>query len=306
MIPAIIQWVERPAQRARRHPLLGYFVLAFGVTWAWHTVFLGVLELPFESPVMGIGAFAGPTLAAFVMAGLADGRPGVRGLLRAYVAWRASPWWYLVAIAGLPVLFLLVMLALQPAAIGSFRPPTTAFLISALGLYPHILLLGGPLAEEPGWRGFALPRLERRFGPLPGTLLLGALHAAWHLPLYLYVPGYNMAPPEPVGTAVSFAVFSVGIAGLTVIFTWMYNSTGGGLPLMILLHASVNTAGLLPTLFPDLAPEGSDVVRTVALVGVAVLLAVVTRGRLAWPRAERHRPGVPDRAQPRRTARSDR
>ncbi len=111
-----------------------------------------------------------------------------------------------------------------------------------------IFLVGGPLAEEPGWRGFALPRLEERFGPLVGTLLLGTLWGLWHLPLFLFTPGYNGAGTGLVGISLPFLAFVIGEVALAVIFTWVFNNTHGSLLLTMLLHASANTA--IGTVFP--------------------------------------------------------
>jgi uncharacterized protein len=266
----------------KRHPLLWYFLLAFGLTWMCHTLVLGILRLPFDGGAAGLGSFAGPTLAAFAVTALAEGKQGILDLLRRYVRWRVSPVWYLVALLGIPALFLLGVLVQQPAAIGSFRAPTLAVVLSSLAIYLHILVLGGPLGEEPGWRGFALPRLQRRFGPLRGTLWLGVLHGVWHLPLYLYVPGYNRAEPGLLGAASSFGTFLIGAIALSVVFTWMFNNTRGSLLPAILLHASINTAGMFMQLFPGISPAQPDLVRPVALVAVALVIVAATRTRLGY------------------------
>lgn len=272
----------------KRHPLLWYFLLAFGLTWMCHTLVLGILRLPFDGGAAGLGSFAGPTLAAFAVTALAEGKQGILDLLRRYVRWRVSPLWYLVALLGIPALFLLGVLVQQPAAIGSFRAPTLAVVLSSLAIYLHILVLGGPLGEEPGWRGFALPRLQRRFGPLRGTLWLGVLHGVWHLPLYLYVPGYNRAEPGLLGTATSFGTFLVGAIALSVVFTWVFNNTRGSLLPVILLHASINTAGMFMQLFPEISPAHPDLVRPVALVAVALVIVAATRTRLGYAGTAAH------------------
>jgi membrane protease YdiL (CAAX protease family) len=72
-----------------------------------------------------------------------------------------------------------------PGAAASFDPLTPAKWLSYLWLFPLVIVVGGPLFEEIGWRGFALPRLEQQWGPLGGTVILGLLWAAWHYPQYL-------------------------------------------------------------------------------------------------------------------------
>lgn len=281
---------ESPSGRAgrlrsmiRRYPLTSFFAVAFAGTWAVNGVVLGVLDMPITAPLAAVGPFAGPTLAAFVVLGLTGGADGVRALLRGYLRWRVSWRWYPIAILLMPALTLVAVLVEHPDAFTGVHPPTAGVVLSAATGYLQILALGGPLGEEPGWRGFALPRLMRRYGPLPGTLVLGALHAMWHLPVYLLMPGYNRSAPGPLGTAVSFGLFVVGVLALTVVFTWVFNNTRGSLLLAILLHASVNSAGIAIALFHGSPEPPSDAARTVILVAVAVGIIAFTRGRLGYP-----------------------
>lgn len=270
----------------RSHPLSGFFLLAFASTWVWEVLVFGVLGLPMGNAALTVGSFVGPTLAAFLMAMLTEGRTGVRRLLRRYVRWRFSPLWYPVVLLGLPLATLLGLL-IRPGALTAFQTPTLAFGLSYLAVYLLILVFGGPLGEEPGWRGFALPRLQHRLGPLPGTLVLGALHALWHLPLYLLLPGYNGAPADLPGAGVSFGLFLVGVTAEAVLLSWVFNNTRGSLLPVMLLHASANTLGVLvmevfPTLEMDLV-----LARLPVQVAVALLIVVATRGGLGYQRYRR-------------------
>ena len=142
------------------------------------------------------------------------------------------------------------------------------------------------MGEEPGWRGFALPRLEQRSGPLVGTILLGVLWGLWHLPLFLLVPGYNGAGTGFVGILIPFVAFVILVIAYTVVFTWVFNNTRGSILLAILLHASINTAvGMVPSLFPSLGGALlSALSKLLAWVVLAVLLIAATRGRLSYQR----------------------
>jgi membrane protease YdiL (CAAX protease family) len=159
-------------------------------------------------------------------------------------------------------------------------------LLDYLIVYLATLVFGGPLGEEGGWRGFALPHLEQLSGPLVGTLLLGVLWGLWHLPLFLLVPGYNGAGTDFVGIMIPFVAFVISVIAMTVLFTWVFNNTRGSILLAILLHASINTAPLmLLLLFPSL--EGTllfSLSRLLAWVVVALLLIGATRGRLSYQR----------------------
>ena len=269
------------ARLLRNHPLAGYFLIAFALTWLWEILALVIFHLP-PFLVLVPGAFVGPTLSAFLMTTLIEGKAGVFRLLKRYILWRV-PWrWYLVALLMMPALFLLSMLIL-PGALTTFQAPTAAFGLSYLGVYLNIFFLGGPLGEEPGWRGFALPRLQQRSGPLLGTLILGVLHGLWHLPLYLLIPGYNGTGPGWLGIGIPFALFVASVMMLTVIFTWVFNNSRSSLLLMMLLHASVNTASQLLRLFPSVAPALQfDLIHLLILAIVALCIIIATSGRLSY------------------------
>jgi membrane protease YdiL (CAAX protease family) len=265
----------------RRRPLTGFFLIAFGSSWAWLGVTLGVLGLPAIGAVATVATFVGPTLAAVVCSAAVGGRAGVLALLRRYVLWRVAPRWYLLAVLCWPVVFLGAAAAARP---GAFQPPAPAFLLGFLGAFGFVLVLGGPLGEEPGWRGFALPGLQRRLGPLAGTLLLGTLHGLWHLPVYLLVPGYNGAPGDLPGILGAFGRFVAAVAVGAVLITWVFNNTRGSLLPVVLLHASTNTAGVLPMeLFPGLVLD-LEAIRSAAQLAIAVAIVLLTRARLSYDR----------------------
>jgi membrane protease YdiL (CAAX protease family) len=285
--------VHDPTRRAgltRRHPLLCFFALAYGLTWlAWLPYVLstnaGLGLLPLRIPellggtqTLGLvpGAYLGPITSALIVTATAEGRAGLRRWGRRLVRWRVGWPWYAVALLGVPAVLVATTFVL-PGAWHHPRLPTAGIL---LGYLPMLLLqfVTTGVAEEPGWRDFALPRLQQRLGPLGGTLLLGVLWGGWHLPLFLTswagwpdVRWYD--PVEFVATAVA----------LSIPITWLFNRTGQSLPLVMLLHANVNTVFSLgwPALFPALdAFHDSLHVLLIACALIAVPLIVATRGRL--------------------------
>jgi uncharacterized protein len=162
----------------RRHPLIAFFVLAYAFSWwPWPLYALGL------SPGAIVGF--GPFLAAVVVLALAGGKAGVMILLRRMVRWRVAPLWYAAALL-LPVAIALGATVLN-VLLGA-RPPSSA----ELGVWPRLiptyflllLIPGiGGAWEDPGWRGYALPKLQVGRTALLASLILGVVWAFWHLPL---------------------------------------------------------------------------------------------------------------------------
>jgi membrane protease YdiL (CAAX protease family) len=239
-------------------------------------------------PLFALKPFVGPFLAAFVMTRLVDGQAGVARLRRRLVDVRAGWQWYLLILLAVPGLFLLGI-AVQPSAWASFAGfpggRLTGYLVFYLVNFVLVFFLGGPLGEEPGWRGFALPRLQRSYGPLWGTLLLGVVWAFWHLPDFL-----TRAQGGGPGTGwreffTNLPIFVLLVLALTVIMTWVYNHTHGSLFIAVLLHASINTAGILPELFHAPGIPTMTMTNVAMLVGLAVpalLIVLLSRGQMGY------------------------
>jgi membrane protease YdiL (CAAX protease family) len=242
----------------RRHPLLWFFVLAYALSWwPWPLYLLGVAG----SPIVSFGPF----LAAVVVLASTHGKRGVLGLLRRMVHWRVHPVWYVVALL-LPVA-ISGTAALLNVSLGA-QSPSAAELGAWPGLLPQFLLLllvpgiGGTW-EEPGWRGYALPVLQARRSALLASLILAPLWALWHLPLIVY--GFIL---------LSDPLF---VVAFTVMFTWLFNNTGGSVLIAMLMHAMINTGGFFTAMF-----SGADSVRQGWLLvalwwAVAIAVVIVTR-----------------------------
>ena len=266
-----------------RHPLLAYFVLAFACAWLISLPALlsqnGFAVLPFALPwvpFQTLGAFA-PLLAAFLVTAATDGRAGVNDLLRRIVRWRVGLGWYLLALGGYLLFDLLVGLIVpETGAVGAFIEKwPLLFTLYLPAVFTSELLQ--PIGEETGWSGFAVPRLQTKFGPLVGATILGVAWATWHLPAYFVSDG-GMGSFDPIG----FVIFALIVAPLTrILWTWVYNRTGGSIVIAILLHAASN-ANLLQVQQQILPPAPPEV--GLAAIGLylvaAVLVIAFTRGKL--------------------------
>jgi len=266
-----------------RHPLVSFFVLAYAGTWLFELPYVlsgdGSGLLPYRSRLLAwtlpVSIFMGPFLAAFVMTGATEGREGVGRLLRRFVLWRPGFRWYLFALVGIPVLVVLSVTAM-PGVLESFQGHGALAPLPLLGVFVYVIFLGGPLGEEPGWRGFALPRLQSLHGPLVGSLILGPLWGLWHLPLF-WTPWNKL-------TAFNVVVYVLVTTSLAIMYTWAFNKTKGSLLIAILIHAAFNwTTVAVAPLFP--APILSDYGLLPILGGFgafAVGLIALTRGRLGY------------------------
>ncbi len=274
-------WIER-------HPIAAYFLWAFAGTWLFLLPGvlgqngLGLLPFTLSMPVFVIlfilGDFAGPTLAAIVITKKTEGPSGLRAFFRRYAQWRVGVGWLLVAVLGYPLLYLVtasIWLGAAPwrALAAQWQLIFTLYLPGLL-IFPALITWG----EEPGWRGFALPRLQAAYGPVVGTVILGTLHSVWHLPAML-IPAFWGGPFTLTGLAIN--TFSIVV--LSLIWTWIFNNAKGSILIAVLVHASGNATGsLMQKLVPSPPLEGRAY--PYAFAAVCLLVLVFTRGRLSYQR----------------------
>lgn len=273
----------------RSHPLISYFFLAYAGMWLLVApLVLDTFEMIQLSDGMSLLLFAlsslsGPTLAAYVVTGVLEGKAGMGRLFRRTFQFRAGLQWYAVALFVFLSIWLAAYSFLYNGAPLAALAANPSLLISTF--LPGVLLglLIPSIGEEPGWRGFALPRMQAAYGPVLATILLGTLHGVWHLPA-LFTP---LLGPFTVD---GFLVFVLTAAAGTFIYTWVFNNTRGSVWIAMVMHAASNAASQLVT---ALIPE--DVVLTgwmklladgwinVIVFGlVAFGLVILTRGTLGY------------------------
>lgn len=269
----------------KSHPLIAYFSLAYALTWVLIVPIMlsqrgfGILSLP--DPLLLIfflaSTFSGPLPAALIMTSLIDGASGRQRLLRRMFQWRVSLGWYLLVLLAFPLAFLigltltsgmtpLVTLVQKWPLILTYYLPTAAIGI----IFPG-------LGEEPGWRGFALPRLQERYGPLIGSLVLGSLHGLWHLPVY-FIPGTILDGPFNL---TFFVANTCSIIALTIIWTWLFNNANQSVFFAMFVHGVSNaTSGLIPRLMGNTVSDPWFGFKVVAVWALFIIL--FTRGRLGY------------------------
>jgi membrane protease YdiL (CAAX protease family) len=264
-----------------------FLILVYGITW---TLFLpsilsenGIGLLPFAIPItpfLLLGVIFGITLPVYIVTRVTRGKEGVRELRRRYTHWRVSIGWYLLAIFAPPIT------ALLGASLYLGTGPLTAFAdrwqLLFTVLLPEILMFAVliNLWEEGGWTGFLQPRLQERHGPLAASLMVAVAWALVHVPLMFVVGGLGEGRITP-DRYWFYLAYLFGIAPpVRVLVTWFWNSTGGSVIIVALLHAAWNTtAGEKFT--PEFVPGDPIWVYAVYAV-LAVIVIALTRGRLAY------------------------
>jgi membrane protease YdiL (CAAX protease family) len=229
------------------------FVLAFLATSALYFICLPYASsLPLAASPLGWGMrallFAA---AALVIASVLGGNASLRRLFFPRGGTRSHWGWYLAALLVYPLVLLagLGLSAGTGQAIQISLPEGGAGILalSVAASFVYIFMFGGPLNEEPGWRGFALPQLQRSFNPLSATLILGAVWGVWHFPMHLngFYPSAGLA-----GLPGELALRVITTVLVAFLYTWFYNKTGGNVLVCMVLHASFNTASAFLSVSP--------------------------------------------------------
>lgn len=226
---------------------LRFFALTYLLSWLiWiPLVFahfgIGPLRVPegLSSAIRLLGVLM-PAAAALTLTAAGGGRPAVRQLLARLLVWRVHPGWWLAAVGLFPALLLAA--ALLNRWLGG-QPIPEAEPGGFVALLMYIVMLAvASLGEEIGWRGVALPTLQRKHSPLRSSVLLGFLWSTWHLPFWLLLDSFDQFGPGYI------ALNYLGILPMTAFITWFFNGSRSSLLLPVAFHLSFNilNVALLP------------------------------------------------------------
>jgi CAAX protease family protein len=273
--------------------LPAFFGLAYFLTWAllapWFYLYSVVLHhsipwwLWLLAPFAYLGAVA-PSLAGLVTTARTEGRDGVRRLVRSLVNARLPLRWYLFTLV-LPLAVTVLSIVIWDRNLARWQAFSFGSFLGNLPVAYALALPFGPLGEELGWRGYALPRLLARFGPVAATLIIGVMWTFWHIPMMLWMPGASI-PAYMQLTTFSVAVYLCQITAQSAIMTFIYVRTGGSVLLAVLAHLAFNTAGAI--MFAGLPPFSLDQIRQIYLVKIGVL-GLVGLACLLWASREHRR-----------------
>jgi membrane protease YdiL (CAAX protease family) len=252
---------NKPRYRISFLSILPFLIITFIITWAVIGLYIlmpermtGLFgELSGNHPLFFLAVWA-PAIAAISIVFIKSGFFGLKSFLSRILIWRVHFAWYLFLLIGMPVLFYL-----GAALNGSlFDNP---FPLESLKTLPLIMLLSmikGPI-EEFGWRGFALPLMQRKFAPFWASIILGIIWGIWHIPAFL-ASGTQQS-------SWSFMPFFLGTITISVVITALFNSSKGSLFITALFHFQ-----LMNPIWPDAMPYD-----TYLLMVVAIIIVVIKR-----------------------------
>lgn len=222
----------------KQNSLAVFFLLTFAIAWVmWIPAARASLNgessvLGPDNPLLGQFGRLAPGIAAFLVTAALAGRRGIRDLVRPAGIWRVSIGWYAVALLFQPAILLLARwldaLLGMPSSPSALQNPMPYPILCVIPVM-LIFSLPGAFGEEVGWRGFALPRLQNRVNSVGASIILGIAWGTWHIPLLVY---YGQTGPGELLLSV------VNMIPVCILFTWLYNGTGGSLLLVTLLHWS--------------------------------------------------------------------
>lgn len=218
----------------RKAPITFYFFLAYFFTWIFHLSIplLGIeFSVSFSNPAVYLYLIGllGPLLSSVFVETKVNGKAGLKKLLKSGTKWKFSLKWYAFAILSVPIL-MFINIALNT---GEFPVKKEYLNFSLIPLVAQIWIVVG---EEYGWRGFALPRLQKRWGTIGASILLGLLWACWHLPLFFIIgsPQYTSVFLEDFFNYLLILIF------WSLIMTMLFNRSKGSVLICFIFHAFVN------------------------------------------------------------------
>jgi membrane protease YdiL (CAAX protease family) len=277
------------SSRVSAHPLIAFTLLAYGISWLLLLPLMlsGQAHSTFGLLLVIASAF-GPTAAGAIVTAMRKGVSGLRQWLGRITTWRIHLRWYGLALL-LPVLIIAlgygIYLLLGGAPLTDWRAPSP--LIYAATVLFIALLAGGQ--EEVGWRGFALRRLQAKYSAFTSSLILSLIWAGWHLPLFS-IPGTTQS-----GLPITW--YLALIPAVSLLLTWLFNSSGGSVLPAMLFHAGVNTS---PGLIPIDQVSGSLRILDTVLAAIWIIVFIVvakygpedlaSRSRSKTANAESHAP----------------
>ncbi|MBI5963205.1 MAG: CPBP family intramembrane metalloprotease [Chloroflexi bacterium] len=255
------------------------FFLLFTFVFSWITGFSSVI-VPGKFEGLAFLSGFGPAVGALIVVGIVEGSDGIKKLIQSLFQWKIRIVWYFVVLLGPALTMAIAVLFYNMFAREGSAPNFNGRLSD---LPQHILIIGavflftmfGIWGEEIGWRGFALPKLQKAYHPVLASLILGAIWAIWHLPLF-FTEG---SPQAQMG----MPYFFFATLGYSILYSWIYNGTKESLFMIWLLHSANNATVSYTMLFFE--PLTKEPVFSLAVLGFFdALIILFTKSNLLYQR----------------------
>ncbi len=261
-----------------RHPVASFLIMVYGVNIL--VALLPVLTrhdlLPFDqAPYDWLGHIIGSALPAFLVMAAVRGRAGVVDLARRCLRWRVGLRWYLLALLGVPIATVLTATALFGTETLNALAEKWPLLVTVV--LPHLLLIivFSNVAEEVGWTGFLLARLQDRYGPLKASAIVTIPFALFHL------PGFFVETGSALLALVLLGILFIPLLASRVVVAWLYNNTNRSVLLAGLFHSAFNvTTARFAREFISARVEDQFLILNGVVIIAAILIVLLTKGRL--------------------------
>lgn len=268
----------------KRHPVVWFYVLAFAISWlGWLPMVAGSRGIaPFDHPLFQVLLLLpaiGPALAAIIVIAAGDGKTGINHLLKPLLQWRVGAIWLMIAVIA-PALLLLAGKVVTQALGLAATTESQGNTVIGMAIATLVMSLFSNTWEEVGWRGFALPRLQKHHHALTATLTVGVLWGLWHLPLFFWAG-------NPMSDYPLLAWF-IGTVAVSFVYTWLYNSARGSLLVVTLFHVLGNAFGVI---ISDVSISDVSITALAIVYCVVAVLLVAIFGKDNLARRERVRAG---------------
>ncbi|MCX8174381.1 MAG: CPBP family intramembrane metalloprotease [Thermoplasmata archaeon] len=244
--------------RDERKNLVLFFVLAFAISWVFW-----IIEILWKKSLF-LGPF-GPTIAAFVLTYINEGAEGAKKLLKRGIDLKFKKIWLIPIFLLMPCIIglSLVLAVLAGDTMPEFTVLAQPWIIPIAFLY--IFFLGGPLCEEFGWRGYAQDRLQKHFNALVSGIILGVIWGLWHIPLF-FMENQDIYRNVPIWG------FILGTVFLSILFTWIYNNTGGSILAVMLFHTMGNLSHfVIPAMYTTWGGLFSVILNIIVVVIIVII-----------------------------------
>ena len=279
-----------------KNKILLFFVLAYAISWTcWiinliiargYDYGLDMVEIAGSAVLVvwvicSITALYGPVISAVLLTAFSEGKTGLRDFVRRIVKWRVGIQWYLMVLLIPLTIIIAIPVSINLYFGGTIQDtlqPQVGLLAAVINIIPYLILTGGQ--EEPGWRGFAQPKLEERFNATIATLIIGTLWFFWHLPLYIWIPYVS----QYESSLLRGLLFQIGIAFL---LTWIYNSTKSIL-MPILFHAIFNYIGSGDLLGWNLVSRANEIDLNLLMIGATFAMTLLLLWKYGPKRLSSH------------------